>query len=419
MDDPLAIGIVGRMLHTTSVLFTSHRFVGGLQTRRDPGRPQRWLFCGLPAYGHLFPLLPLAAAARTAGHEVLFATGSRFVPVLEAQGFSARAAGAGPLEVAREIFAGPVARMADGGPNRAAQAELFLDALPRRNAPELLSVFSAWPPDLVIFEQTAVGAALAAAAAGIPTVAHGIVAGDAVETFDPAVSPTLPELLADFGLPSREDLRPDRFLDPFPSRLHSGPGLPVPGTAIRPVPWRQSRGETPPWLAVSRRPVVYLTLGTVFATGATMRLVIDALADFDVDVLLALGPIDPAELGPIPEHIHLESFLDQGRILPLVDLVVHHGGSGTTLGAAAYGLPQLILPVGADQQANGRAVRAAGVGQMITPDQLSGRRVGDAVAALLADPHYSAAAERVRRQIAAMPSPEEVVAELASTPVAA
>jgi hypothetical protein len=56
---------------------------------------------------------------------------------------------------------------------------------------------------------------------------------------------------------------------------------------------------------------------------------------------------------------------------------------------------------------------------MITPDQLSGRRVGDAVAALLADPHYSAAAERVRRQIAAMPSPEEVVAELASTPVAA
>ena len=213
MDPRAVVGIVGGMLHTTSVLFTSHRFTGGLGSRRDPGRPQRWLFCGLPAYGHLFPLLPLAAAARTAGHEVVFATGSTFVPVLEAQGFSARAAGAGPLEVAREIFAGPVPRMADGGPNRAAQAELFLDALPRRNAPDLLSVFSAWSPDLVIYEQTALGAALAAAVAGIPAVAHGIVAGDAIETFDPAVSPTGPELLADSGCgPPKTSARPTSWI---------------------------------------------------------------------------------------------------------------------------------------------------------------------------------------------------------------
>ncbi|HEY5848607.1 MAG TPA: glycosyltransferase [Microlunatus sp.] len=420
MEHRPAVGIVGGMLHTTSILFTSHRFAGGLESRRDPRRPQRWLFCGLPAYGHLWPLLPLAAAARTAGHEVVFATGSTYVPVLEAQGFPARAAGAGPLEVAREIFAGPVPRMADGGPNRAAQAELFLDALPRRNAPELLSVLSAWAPDLVIYEQTAVGAALAAAVTGIPAVAHGIVAGDAVETFDPDRSPTVPELLADFGLRSTEDLRPARFLDPFPSRLRTGPGLPVASTAIRPVPWRDPHGATPRWLTDSPRPVVYLTLGTIFGTGATMRLVIDALAGSDVDVLLALGPIDPADLGPTPENIHLEAFVDQGRILPLVDLVLHHGGSGTTLGAAAYGLPQLILPVGADQQANGRAVSAAGVGGMITPDQLRSDRVGDAVAALLADPHYAAAADQVRRQIAAMPSANLVVEGLtSSTPVAA
>ena len=194
----------------------------------------------------------------------------------------------------------------------------------------------------------------------------------------------------------------------------------MPGTAIRPVPWRDPRGATPRWLAESRRPVVYLTLGTIFGTTATMRVVIDALADSDVEVLLALGPIDPTELGPTPEHIHLESFVDQGRILPRVDLALHHGGSGTTLGAAAYGLPQLILPVGADQQANGRAVTAAGVGQMITPDQLTADRIGEAVAALLADPRYWAAAERVRRQIAAMPSAGQVVAELTwATPAAA
>jgi hypothetical protein len=42
-------------------------------------------------------------------------------------------------------------------------------------------------------------------------------------------------------------------------------------------------------------------------------------------------------------------------------LVVHHGGSGTTLSAAAAGVPQLVLPQGADQFANAGALTGVGV----------------------------------------------------------
>ncbi|MFD6068801.1 glycosyltransferase, partial [Amycolatopsis lurida] len=35
----------------------------------------RLIFTSLVSHGHLYPLLPLAVAARDAGHEVLFATG--------------------------------------------------------------------------------------------------------------------------------------------------------------------------------------------------------------------------------------------------------------------------------------------------------------------------------------------------------
>src|SRR4029077_11635682 len=49
--------------------------------------PMRVLFCSLPAYGHLYPLLPLAIACRDAGHEVEFATGDDFVPRLRRLGF--------------------------------------------------------------------------------------------------------------------------------------------------------------------------------------------------------------------------------------------------------------------------------------------------------------------------------------------
>gem|GEM_PF-943165 len=44
----------------------------------------RVLFASLGTHGHTYPLLPLAAAARDAGHEVTFATGEGFAEVLRA-----------------------------------------------------------------------------------------------------------------------------------------------------------------------------------------------------------------------------------------------------------------------------------------------------------------------------------------------
>jgi UDP:flavonoid glycosyltransferase YjiC (YdhE family) len=42
--------------------------------------------------------------------------------------------------------------------------------------------------------------------------------------------------------------------------------------------------------------------------------------------------------------VHIERFVAQSEVLPLVDLIVHHGGTGTVLGALQAGLPQLLLP---------------------------------------------------------------------------
>lgn len=406
------------MLHTTSVLFTAHRFnsrYGG----RAAWERQRVVFCGLPAYGHLYPLLPLAAAVRAAGHEVLFVTGEKFVPVIEAQGFAAQAAGVGPLEVAAELFSGPVPRLPDGGPNREAQAELFLDALPRRNAAALLPVLQSVRPDLVVYEQTAVGAAIAAAATGIHAVSHGIVAGAATDTFDLSLSPGFPGLLSEFGLSALDDLRPDRFLDPFPRSLRTGPMSRIAPTPIQPAAWHHREGATPRWLAESRRPVVFLTLGTIFSSASKLRLVMEALSSLEAEVVTALGPVDPHEIGPVPGSVHVERFVNQARILPLVDAVVHHGGSGTTLGAAAQGVPQLILPTGADQKPNGEAVAAAGAGLMITPDAVDHVSITEAVGGLLDDPAYAAAAQAVRREIAAMPSPDALVGLLLASRLAA
>jgi len=50
------------------------------------------------------------------------------------------------------------------------------------------------------------------------------------------------------------------------------------------------------------------------------------------------------------------------RLFPRCSAVVHHGGAGTTLSAAAAGVPQVIAPVMADQHYWARRVRALGLG---------------------------------------------------------
>src|SRR5690606_3869375 len=60
--------------------------------------PRRLLFYCLPGYGHVFPMLPLAAAARDAGHEVIFATGADAVPVVAGSGFTAHQVGISILD---------------------------------------------------------------------------------------------------------------------------------------------------------------------------------------------------------------------------------------------------------------------------------------------------------------------------------
>jgi hypothetical protein len=61
----------------------------------------RVLFCCMPAYGHLYPLLPLASALRDAGHDVRFGIGAGFVDRVQALGFPADPVGISIPEASR------------------------------------------------------------------------------------------------------------------------------------------------------------------------------------------------------------------------------------------------------------------------------------------------------------------------------
>jgi UDP:flavonoid glycosyltransferase YjiC (YdhE family) len=99
-------------------------------------------------------------------------------------------------------------------------------------------------------------------------------------------------------------------------------------------------------------------------------------------------------------------------LLPHCDVVVSHGGSGSVIGALAHGLPSIVIPMGADQPHNAARCEALGVGRVLDAVEATPEDVRDTVAAVLADPTYRRAAERIRAEIAALPVTEHALALL-------
>ena len=138
--------------------------------------------------------------------------------------------------------------------------------------------------------------------------------------------------------------------------------------------------------------------------------VLTGLQELPVEVVATVGAeIDPAELGPLPPHVRVERFLPQSEILARCSAVVSHGGSGSVLGALAHGLPQVLIPMGADQPLNAARCEQLGVARVLDPVAATPNDVREAVTAVLHEPAYRNSARRLRQEFAALPGPEWAV----------
>jgi len=378
----------------------------------------RLLFTSLGSFGHTFPLVPLAVAARDAGHDVVFATSEDFLPQLRKAGLETAAAGIAIKDAFGQAFgaSGPPGPPGDIPPEvlMPIVAKVFGEVMPKRFVADLLPLFDHVRPDLVVSEAGNSGGAFAALKAGIPVVAHGFgrVSGD-----DPMVTrirDAIREHGAELGIEVGEDLAfGGPFVDICPESVQD-PGFLARTTRVplRPVGWSEP-GELPPGVLDKRRPLVYLTLGTAMGHAGVLTEAIAGLSGLDVDVLVATGPSLPDDaLGEVPANVRLEAWVPQAALLPHVDLVVHHGGSGTTLGAFGAALPQLLLPQGADQFSNAEAVLAAGVGDRLLGAEVTADAVASKARHLLTDTSVRDAARQLAAEVAAMPSPADVAAQL-------
>jgi UDP:flavonoid glycosyltransferase YjiC (YdhE family) len=376
------------------------------------------LFSSRPAYGHLYPMMPLAFAARESGHEVVFATAGRFERMLHGLGFPTVSAGISFEEARAQVLAdegeSTDPRSEDGRPDLAFAARIFFDVLATRSAADLAPRIDDIAPDIVVYEQGEVGAAVVAGAAGIPAVCHAISPRIPVPALEQRARSYLDRVWASQGVddPPFSPWDGDAYLDIVPPILQQESFLGHPGrVAMRPAPWSEPGAELPTWIGKPQRPLVYLTLGTVVGSTDALAPAVEALGRIDADVLVALGSATDGTLAGLPGNVHVEPFVDQAALLPHVDLVVHHGGTGTMLGAVVNDCRQVVLPKGADQFFNADALSRTGMASVLEPADATPDAIAAAVRGALEAP-VPAAAAVARAQIAAMPPPGEALADV-------
>ena len=130
--------------------------------------------------------------------------------------------------------------------------------------------------------------------------------------------------------------------------------------------------------------LVYLSLGSLGSADVDlMRRLIDVLADTPHRYIVSKGPQhDQYELAP---NMWGAEFLPQTKIIPLVDLVITHGGNNTTTEAFHFGKPMIVLPLFWDQYDNAQRVDETGYGVRLPTYAFSDADLRGAVDRLLGD----------------------------------
>lgn len=379
----------------------------------------RVLFTTTPGPGHIHPMVPLATAFARGGHEVAWAVADEVCPKLRREGFEAFAAGRGDVTFAEFGERFPESRGLAGDELLQSMFAGFFGAI-RAEAmlEDLLPVARRWRPGLLINDQAELAGPIAAAALGIPNVTHAH-GGALPRRLLDAASEVAAPLWRGQGLEPRPfaGTYEHLYLDIYPPSLQTADMRHIPAVQpLRPVAFA-TRGEAAgEWRGEDRgRPLVYVTFGTVFNRDtALIGTVVEALRELPVHVVVTLGTDrDVGALGDQPPNVEVADYIPQTELLPRCAAVVSHAGSGTFLAAIGHGLPQLLIPQGADQHLNAAAGAGSGACIAIQPADVTVERVRGAARRLLDDPVFRAAAAGVSEEIAAMPAPEAVADELA------
>jgi UDP:flavonoid glycosyltransferase YjiC (YdhE family) len=379
----------------------------------------RALFTSTRGAGHFNPLVPFALAFERAGHEVMVAGPPGIEGPVESAGFRFWQFDLPPDDEMDAIWA-QVPQLSPDEANIMVIGEIFGRRYAEAALPRLRAAIEEWRPDVVLRDANEYAGALAAELYGVrhgrvaislsssEELALGLVRGswDAIRQAE-GLSPD----------PDAHALRGSPWLTTFPRGLDKGE---MPDThRFHDPAWTEPANELPDWWpGRGDQPLVYVTFGSVAGafsqTLPAFAVALSAVESLPVRVLLTVGrDLDLHALPEIPDNVHVEPWVPQQDVLGHAAAAVVHGGSGSTLGALAAGVPLVVVPLFADQPYNARRVQEVGAGIAVEPNRddipATIAPLRAAIESVLSEPSYGERARELAAEVRAEPPVDAAV----------
>jgi len=127
---------------------------------------------------------------------------------------------------------------------------------------------------------------------------------------------------------------------------------------------------------------VYLTMGSMGSVDLDlMRRLVEVLGKTNHKYIVSKGP--RAAEYQLPDNMWGDEYLPQTKLIPLVDLVITHGGNNTFTECFSEGKPMLVLPLFGDQFDNAQRITELGYGAKLDPYKFTEDQLTSAIDGLL------------------------------------
>ncbi len=386
----------------------------------------RVLFISAPLPGHIDwgGMHRTAVALQARGHRVLWVTEAAGTRYLASWGIPTRV-------VPESGWLWPPPPMPQGLSlqERARERERRAVAVwlePKRVIPATQAfeaVIQEWQPDVIVAEPFMAGAAFAAERASLPLIITGWPATQMPERVPPHQAEaarlaqkwfrTLCERLsvrAQYWAPGPLPwLRsPYLHLVYFIPEWYATWKVLSPPTVFVGGQVSEPQGPPPPWLPFyleGEGPRVFITLGGTFTQDESFFLrAVEAALHVGARVLVATGNATVAERlrMHVPGEVIVQPWVPFEHVFPHVDVIVHHGGMGTTHSALIYGIPQIVVPHAADQYYQAARVHRLGLGLSFRVHEATETTLRAGVRALLSEERWKQRAREIASAMASL-----------------
>jgi UDP:flavonoid glycosyltransferase YjiC (YdhE family) len=350
-------------------------------------------------------LLPYAKALVAKGHDVLVAGPQDLSGALQAAGLNHAPFG----HPGDEGLAPFYARLRLVPAERQAAVfvkEIFAGANAQAAYPGVLETIRAWQPQLIVRDSVEFGVLVAAEVARVPHVRVAVHHRAMEEQICSLAAEPIDSLRQAVGLTPDQGatLRAEDVFTSFPESFEGRADAEVLRPAyrvgpVKAVPPATSSAWEP---SADGLPLVYITFGTVATALPEARQLYQtamaAVSDLPVRALLTTGRgFDLGILGTVPANVRVEAWVPQAEVFPHTAVMVCHGGSGTVLGGLAACIPQVVVPIGADQPLNAESIAAIGAGLALNKPDAPTLRT--AIERILGDSAFRDAARLVSREM--------------------